>query len=245
MLPSIIFSRRAPKRFCSAIASMRKPAALHQREFRGNVKSVGGEQEYGEQQTGDRVVHRVKSFSARNARTSRRIDIAGDEGLADAAHQDEGEPAALEPSCPARSDPSSHRSSGQLPPGTALTWVGRPTAARCAMTRSASASATSPRRAENSNASAMPSADRLAVQQPVGEAGGRLERMAEGVAEIEQHAVAGLALVARDDRGLGAAAHRDGVLARMAPPANRSRQLASSQAKKAASPSSPYFTTSA
>ena len=91
--------------------------------------------------------------------------------------------------------------------------------------------------------------DRLAVQQPVGEAGRGLEGMAEGVAEIEQHAVAGLALVARDDRGLGAAAHRDGVLARKtsgrSPPANRSRQLASSHSKKLASPSNPYFTTSA
>ena len=47
-----------------------KAPALHQSEFRGNVKSVGGEQEYGDQQTGDRVVHRVKSFSARKARTS-------------------------------------------------------------------------------------------------------------------------------------------------------------------------------
>ena len=42
--------------------------------------------------------------------------------------------------------------------------------------------------------------DRLAVQQPVGEAGGGFERVAEGVAEIEQRALAGLALVARDDR---------------------------------------------
>src|SRR4029077_5871930 len=47
-----------------------KAPALYQSEFRGNVKSVGGEQEYGDQQTRDRVVHRVKSFSARKARTS-------------------------------------------------------------------------------------------------------------------------------------------------------------------------------
>ena len=62
-----------------------------------------------------------------------------------------------------------------------------------------------------------------------------LERMAEGVAEIEQRALAGLALVARDDAGLGAAAHRDGVLARSSglPPANMSCQFASSQAKNA------------
>ncbi len=60
----------------------------------------------------------------------------------------------------------------------------------------------------------MPSAIASPCSKPIGEAGRRLEGMAEGVAEVEQHAVAGLALVAGDDRGLGAAAHRDGVLAR-------------------------------
>ena len=72
-----------------------------------------------------------------------------------------------------------------------------------------------------------------------------LERVAEGVAEIEQRAIAGLALVARDDGGLGAAAHRDGVFARQAsddlPPANTSRQLASSQAKKFGVAEQPVF----
>ena len=46
--------------------------------------------------------------------------------------------------------------------------------------------------------------DRFAMQQPVGKAGLRLERMAEGVAEIEQGARAGgLALVLGDDPRLG------------------------------------------
>ena len=83
------------------------------------------------------------------------------------------------------------------------------------------------------------------MQQPVGEAGGGLERVAEGVAEIEQRALAGFALVARDDAGLGAAADGDGVLARRLPPANTSCQFASSQEKNAASPSRPYLATSA
>ena len=87
--------------------------------------------------------------------------------------------------------------------------------------------------------------DRLAVQQRVGEAGRGLEGMSEGVAEIEQRALAGLALVARHDAGLAAAGDRDRVLARAAPPANTSCQFASSQAKKPASPSSPNFATSA
>src|SRR5262249_14517110 len=42
--------------------------------------------------------------------------------------------------------------------------------------------------------------DRLAVQQTIGESGRGLERVTEGVAEIEQRALAGLALVAADDR---------------------------------------------
>ena len=71
-----------------------------------------------------------------------------------------------------------------------------------------------PRRAENSKASAMPSATPSPCAQAIGEAGGGLERMAEGVAEIEQRPLAGLALVARDDRRLHAAAHRDRMLAR-------------------------------
>ena len=56
--------------------------------------------------------------------------------------------------------------------------------------------------------------DRLAMQQPVGKAASRFQRVTESVAEIEQRPLAGLALVARHDRGLGAAAHGDGVLAR-------------------------------
>ncbi len=43
---------------------------------------------------------------------------------------------------------------------------------------------------------------RLAMQQPVAKPGLGLERMAEGMAEIQQRAVAGLALVGRDDRRL-------------------------------------------
>ena len=55
---------------------------------------------------------------------------------------------------------------------------------------------------------------RLAMQQPLRKAGAGLQRVTEGMAEIEQRAFAGLALVARDDAGLAAAADRDGVLAR-------------------------------
>ena len=54
----------------------------------------------------------------------------------------------------------------------------------------------------------------FAMKQPVGKSGRGFQRMAEGMAEIEQRAFAGLALVARHDRGLGAAGGRDGVFAR-------------------------------
>ena len=54
------------------------------------------------------------------------------------------------------------------------------------------------------------------MEQPVGKAGRGLQRMAEGMAEIEQRALAGFALVARHDRGLGAAGGGDGVFARRA-----------------------------
>ena len=51
------------------------------------------------------------------------------------------------------------------------------------------------------------------MEQPVGKTGRCLQRMAEGMTEIEQRALAGLALVARHDRGLGAAGSGDGVFA--------------------------------
>jgi UDP-N-acetyl-D-mannosaminuronic acid transferase (WecB/TagA/CpsF family) len=54
------------------------------------------------------------------------------------------------------------------------------------------------------------------VQQPVGKASGGFERMAEGVAEIEQRAVPGFSLVARNDAGFAATADSDGMLARVA-----------------------------
>ncbi len=54
----------------------------------------------------------------------------------------------------------------------------------------------------------------FAVEQAIGETGRRLQRMTKSVAEIEPRAFAGFALVARHDRGLGAAGGGDRVLAR-------------------------------
>ncbi len=85
----------------------------------------------------------------------------------------------------------------------------------------------------------------LAVEQAVGEAGRGFQRMAEGVAEIEQRALAGLALVADDDRRPWRGSEVAIACSRAAPPANRSAWLVSSQAKNASSPRMPYFATSA
>ncbi len=52
------------------------------------------------------------------------------------------------------------------------------------------------------------------MEQPVGKAGRGLQRMAEGMTEIEQRAFAGLALVARHDRSFSAARGGDSVFAR-------------------------------
>ena len=92
----------------------------------------------------------------------------------------------------------------------------------------------------------MPSATASPCSKRVAEPGLGFERMAEGVAEIEQRAVAVLALVAGDDLGLhrGSSSAPRGVSAagsrsQTAPPS------ASSQSKNPASRISPYLTISA
>src|SRR6202000_2788674 len=61
--------------------------------------------------------------------------------------------------------------------------------------------------------------DRFAMKQAVGKSRRRLEGMPEGVAEIEQHAVAGLTLLPGDNRSLSAATDGDGV-----PPSRPARE---------------------
>ena len=224
--------------------------ALDQREFRGNVKRVGGQQEEGEQQIDDRVGHRRAimrtSFSARKARTSAASTSRVTKACADAAHQDERQPAALD--LLVLGDQVHHRiDAGPIAAGTALTWVGSPTAARWRDGAVGLGLRDQPAPGGELERQRHAEPDRLAVQQPVGKAGRGLERMSEGVAEVEQHAVAGLALVARDDRGLGLHAFQNGIFARRrrlpraGPPANTSRQLASSHSKKCSVAKQPVF----
>ena len=141
------------------------------------------------------------------------VDLAADEGLADAARQDEGEPAAFGllvaahvvdqaggvpvPPVVAADRAQPHRQAdGAEMAAHALGIGGR-------------AEAEAGRQVEGHRHAG---ADRLAVQQVGAEAGLGLQRMAEGVAEIEQGAqVGGLALVGRHDARLGQAALLDGV----------------------------------
>ena len=71
-----------------------------------------------------------------------------------------------------------------------------------------------------------------------------LERVAEGVAEVEKRAVAFLALVAHHHGGLGPAALRHGLIA-FGAALEHAAPMASHQSKKTESPIRPYFTTSA
>src|SRR6516165_2901194 len=52
------------------------------------------------------------------------------------------------------------------------------------------------------------------MKKPIGKPAGCLQRMTECVAEVEQSALAGFALVSSDDAGLAATGHGDGVFAR-------------------------------
>ena len=131
-------------------------------------------------------------------------------------------------------------------PGRGTGASAGPTSARWAATREGSSCAQRPRRAENSCASTMPMRDALAMNQPrriVARDG--LQGMPEGVAEIEQRAVARLRLVARarSPPWRGRRRRRRGR-ARGRPPAP-ARQCASSQRKKGSSSIRPYFATSA
>ena len=147
--------------------------------------------------------------------------ILGDEGLADAARQDEGQRAARH-LLVLGDDSRAALGVGQLARN-----VGH--AARQAdgaemrldPRRVVGAGKVEPRRKAMRQRHA--DRDRLAMHQPGAVvAGRRFQRMAEGVAEIEQRAVAGLELVAGDDIGLGAAGFGDRLRPAPAPPANTS-----------------------
>ena len=86
--------------------------------------------------------------------------------------------------------------------------AGSPTACRCAITRPGHSCAQWPSRADSDGGQAKADRHRLAVQEPAAIAALGLQRMAEGVAEVEQGAAALLALLALvggDDGGFQAA----------------------------------------
>ena len=133
---------------------------------------------------------------------------------------------------------------GRKSPAISDIWVGSPTAARCRATRSASEAGKSPRRAERAKASAIPTATPSPCNKPVGKTGRRLQRVAESMPEVEQRAFAAFAFVAGHGAGLGPAAHGDRMLARR-PARKYIPPIGFEPGEKAASPSSPYSTTSA
>ena len=119
-------------------------------------------------------------------------------------------------------------------PGHRASAVGRPTVREMAPRPAPRpAAGQSPSRAEKRKARHRPMATRLAMDEPGGVvAGDALERVAEGVAEVEQRAVAVLALVAHDDGGLRRGSSAATASSRSGPPAKTPRQFASHQSKK-------------
>ena len=99
-------------------------------------------------------------------------------------------------------------------PGMSAMRVGRPTAARWAATRRVSSWRDQAAPGREGEGEHHADRHRLAVEQAVGIAGGGFQRVAEGVAEIEQGAGAALlALVGGDDCGLAAAGDGDRLVA--------------------------------
>ena len=182
---------------------------------------------------------------ARNALKAVSEHVALDEGLADAAHQHQGELAALH--LLVLGHESSSCSGAGVPPGMAAIAVGRPTAVKMALDAGGVGRRAKALLDREGEGEPHADGDGLAMQEPVRVAGEGFERMAEGVAEIEQGARAALPRARRPPRWLpwrGRWSRRHGG----ARPRCRRRfraNSASSQAKNGASPSSPYFTTSA
>src|ERR1700722_19138642 len=99
---------------------------------------------------------------------------------------------------------SINRSAPGAPPGKSASEIGRPALARCRVTRAASPRARSPGR------------PRPPVEQSAEKTRRCFQRVTEGMAEIEERALAVLALVTRRDLSFHAAAHGDRLLARRA-----------------------------
>ena len=124
-------------------------------------------------------------ISSRNAATAAGIDVLFDERLADAAGQDEGQRAAHDLLVLARWRPSARRSAAVRRECRASA-VGRPDRRRDgAATRPVSWPG-EPEPGRKAVRQHHADGDAFAVQQAVGVAGRRFERVAEGVAEIEQ-----------------------------------------------------------
>ena len=170
--------------------------------------------------------------------------VLGDETLADSARQDEGEPAALDLLVLPHRLQHRLRSGGEAGDVLDARRQARPPADGARPARRPGPEQ-SPSACEKRNAQASPTATpspctstrRIVV-------GERLQRVAEGVAEVEQRARALLGLVGGDDARLGGATDRDRARPRR-PAGEHVAPCASSHSKKSRSSISPYLTTSA
>src|SRR4029079_5688863 len=100
MLPIICFSRRAAKRFCSAIALMRKPLLLTSANSAATKNALAASRDTASSRL--TIVSLITFIVAAHSSSGRKLfgdesgqlvghKIAGDGGLADAAHQNERE----------------------------------------------------------------------------------------------------------------------------------------------------------
>ena len=123
--------------------------------------------------------------------------------------------------------------------------TGRPTSCRCASTLALVLHAAKPNARREAERASHANRDRLAMHEPCSIVGGEaLERMAKGMAKIEQRPFALVTLVARDNHRLGLAARRDRMNARGSPREDRA-PIGFQPGVESASPIRPYLTISA
>src|SRR4029077_13659801 len=195
------FSSRSMRPRENAISAVSLPAKKNDSRRQARTRMIENQS--------NRVIVSAYFFSEKGAHL-RGIDITFHKSLADAAHQDEGELAARHLLVLGNECHQPVRIGAQ---GRHIVWPRRQ-ADRCKMMRDAAGVI---RRHETKPGGELERAndaerDRLTMQQLAGEPRRRLEGVAESVAEIEQRALAGLALVARDDPGFAAACDRDRML---------------------------------
>ena len=181
----------APKRAFLGQRVDAEALRLHQRELGRDVEGVGGEQEDGEEQAERAALITCRRPFASCAGTPRLPRLGGTSRATKAWPMPR---VRMKVSLPRATFLSwrdvLHQRVGRhrRSPGMSAIRVGRPTSARWAATRVASSGGREAEPGRELEGEHHADRDRLAVEQAVGIAGGGLERVAEGVAEVEQRA---------------------------------------------------------